>query len=67
MEFVIGMFVGGLLYWVFFERKKPSGTFVIDMSDANKDVCRLELDENLNSIYSKKSILLKIKALGNSQ
>lgn len=67
MEFVIGIFVGGLLYWVFFERKKPSGTFVIDMSDANKDVCRLELDENLNSIYSKKSILLKIKALGNSQ
>lgn len=67
MEFVIGIFVGGLLYWLIFCYKKPSGTFVIDMSDVNKDVCRLELYENLNSIYSKKSILLKIKTIGNSQ
>lgn len=61
MEFLIGIFVGGLLYWVFFERRKPSGTFVIDFSDPKKDVCRLELEEDINNIWSKKYILLKVK------
>ena len=61
MEFLIGIFVGALLFYVFGERKKPSGTFVIDVSDPMKDVCRLELDENLNQIWSKKQIILKVK------
>ena len=61
MEFVIGIFVGGLLFWLFIDRKKPSGTFVIDFSDPLKDVCRLELDESINDIYHKKNILLKVK------
>lgn len=61
MDFVIGIFVGALLCWLFAERKKPSGTFVIDVSDPAKDVCRLELEENINSIWSKKQIILKVK------
>lgn len=61
MEFIIGILVGGLLYYVFCERKRPSGTFVIDLSDPVKDVCKLELDENLDSIYSKKHIVLNVK------
>lgn len=60
MEFVIGLFVGGLLFWLFFERKKPSGRFVMDFSDPVKDVCRLELDESLDDIWSKKKIVLKV-------
>lgn len=60
MEFVIGLFVGGLLFWLFFDRKKPSGKFVMDFSDPVKDVCRLELDESLDSIWSKKKIVLKV-------
>lgn len=67
MEFLIGIFVGSLLYWVFFERKKPSGTFIIDFSDPNKDFCNLELDEDLNSIYTKKYMILKIKTYDVSQ
>lgn len=66
MEFVIGIFVGGLLYYVFCERKKPSGSFVIDFSDPNKDVCTLELEEHLDSIYSKKQIVLTVKIHGES-
>ena len=68
MEFLIGIFVGGLLYWLFFDRIKPSGTFVIDMSDPMKDLCTFELEESLNSIIGKKSIKLKIKCIDdNSQ
>lgn len=63
VEFIIGIFVGALLFYVFVDRKKPSGTFVIDLSDPDKDVCRLDLHEDLNDIYSKKSIMLKIKTI----
>ena len=61
MEFLIGIFVGGLLYWLFFEHKKPSGTFIMDFTDPDKDVCRLDLDEDLNDIYKKKQILLNVE------
>lgn len=67
MEFLIGIFVGAFLYWVFCERKKSSGTFVIDFTDPTKDVCRLELDEDINIIYMKKCIMLNIKTLNTSQ
>ena len=62
--FVIGIFVGGLMFWLFFDRKKPikpSGTFVIDFLDPVKDVCRIELDESIDNIYTKKEIVLRVK------
>lgn len=61
MEFVVGIWVGLLLFYVFGVRKKPSGTFVIDLRDPEKDVCRLEMDDSLNDIYSKKQIILNIR------
>lgn len=61
MDFVVGIIVGLILFYAFGERKKSSGTFVIDLSDPMKDVCRIELDENLNDIYNKKEIILKVK------
>lgn len=64
MEFLIGIFVGALLYYVFGERKKASGTFVIDTTDPEKDVCRFEMDESLNSIYMKRQILLNVRVYG---
>ena len=63
MEFLIGIFVGALLFYVFAERKRASGTFVIDLSDPSKDVCRLELDESLNNIYTKKQVIFKVKTI----
>lgn len=60
--FVIGTFIGGLLHWVFQARKKSSGTFVIDMRDPENDqLFRLDWDEDLNSICTKKQIILDVK------
>lgn len=61
MEFLIGIVVGCILYYVFGVRKKPSGTFVIDTTDPMKDICRFEMDESLNEIYSKKQITLNVR------
>ena len=61
MEFLIGIFVGLLLCYAFGTRKKTSGTFVIDFTDPVKDVCRLELEEDINDIYMRKQIILKVK------
>ena len=61
MEFLIGILVVALLYYVFGERKKASGTFVIDLRDPEKDVCRMEMDESLNDIYEKKRIVLNVR------
>lgn len=68
VTFVLGILIGLLLYYVFDTRKKTSGTFVIDTTDAMKDICRFEMDESLNSIYSKKQITLKVRVIeDNSQ
>lgn len=72
MEFLIGyfggLFIGILLFYIFNKRKqRPSGVFVMDFSDPLKDVCRLELSEDLNSIYTKKSIVLNIQAIGSQE
>ena len=62
MEFLIGIFVGGLLYYVFAERKKSSGVFVIDLSDPmNDEVCGITMYDTLNEISSKKQIILDVK------
>jgi hypothetical protein len=59
--FVLGILVGVFITYVMHLRKRPSGTFIMDLSDPTKDVCRLELDENLNSIYTKKKIVLRVR------
>ena len=66
MNFILGVAVGtfvGWVLWYLFDRKTPlktSGTFYMDFSDPNKDVCRLDLEEDPNDIYTKKYIVLKI-------
>ena len=66
MEFIVGIWVGLLLFYVFGVRKKPSGTFVIDLRDPEKDVCRLEMDDSLNDIYAKKRIILNVRVYENN-
>lgn len=61
MEFVIGIFVGGLLFWLFVDRKKPSGKIIIDFRDIAETPLTLRLDEHIDDIYHKKSILLKVE------
>jgi hypothetical protein len=61
MEFLIGIFVGGLLFWLFIDRKKPSGKIIIDFRDIAETPFTLKLDEHIDDIYRKKSILLKVE------
>ena len=62
MDFVIGIVVGIIVSYIFFQftKREPSGTFVIDLSDPMKDVCKLELEEDLETIYKKKYMILNI-------
>lgn len=63
-------FITGLLaclyIWHLSDSRKNnySGSFVIDLSDPMKDICRLELEEDIESIYSKKQITLLVKTIG---
>ena len=61
MEFLIGIFVGGLLFWLLVDRKKPSGKVIIDFRDVGETPLTLKLDEHIDDIYRKKSILLKVE------
>lgn len=67
MEFLIGLIVGvvlaGLVFCLISKLRKPSGSFILDFSDPMKDVCRLDLEESLESIYGKKKIILRIKTV----
>ena len=61
MDFLIGIFVGGLLFWILFDRKKPSGKFIIDFRDTAETLFTVKLAEHVNDIYGKKSILLTVE------
>ena len=62
---ITGMIIGGgITYFILISDNKPSGTFVIDLTDPMKDVCRFEMDESLETIYSKKQIVLNVKTYG---
>lgn len=63
MEFLVGIFVGALLCYIFAERKTHSGTLVIDMRVDAKEPIQLKMDESLDSIYTKKNIMLKVRVL----
>lgn len=62
MDFVLGIVVGLILYYVFGERKKTSGTFfVIDLGEG---LCGVELTEDIRTICTKKEITFKVKLDG---
>ena len=70
MEFVIGILVGALLYWLFVDvrkKPKPSGSFIIDLTNPEDETFRLEWDDSISEIYSKKYVILTVKVLEDSQ
>lgn len=67
MEFVVGIFAGALLFWLFFGHKKASGTLVIDFSNPTKDVLRFDLNESLNTLCKKKHARVDIKFIESTQ
>lgn len=65
MELLVGIFIGIAVTLLFSQIrfKKPSGTFIIDLSDPMKDICNLELSETLDSISMRKRIRLNVKVI----
>lgn len=61
MEFLLGVLIGALLYYIFAERKKSSGTFIIDLT--NNELCKVTMYENLNDVYFKDRIILDVKII----
>lgn len=59
--FIVGVLVGMTVIYITKPYDHPSGTFVIDLSDPLKDVCRIEFDESIDDIYMKKSIVLNVR------
>lgn len=61
MDFIVGMFIGALMYWLFVDRRKVSGALVFTMDNPESDeFVNVEFYEDLNDIYGKKDILLKV-------
>lgn len=53
--FVIGFTLGWLV-----GLPKPTGSFQINHSDPTKDLCTLELEQDLDKIEAKKTMTLKV-------
>ena len=67
MELLIGVLVGALAFYTIQclckKKTKPSGTFIVNMSDPEDETCKLEFDENLNDICTKKQFVLNVKVI----
>lgn len=63
IEFFTGLILGTVLAYVFVcicsSLFCSRGKFIIDFTDPNKDVCRLEIDD-IERTYKKKLLVLKV-------
>lgn len=65
VEFVVGIIVGLILYFAFGERKKVSGTLLIDLSDPNADSpINLRFHEHIEDICVKKRVIFDVDFRG---
>lgn len=59
--FSFGVLLGIFLYWLTKTlTRKIGGRFVINQSDPLKDICTLELTEDLDEVIKHKELILKI-------
>ena len=69
--FIVGAILGvliGVLFAASIKRKQVScGTLVIDLTDPERDIFRLVLDEDLESLATQTQIRLTVKVETNSQ
>lgn len=63
---IIGVIIGAVLALIFKPRIKPSGVFIIDSPNPDEEFPRLEFYEDLNSMCSKKKIILAVKSSAHS-
>lgn len=61
--FYVGSFIlGSVFSWIWYTIKSPNaGTLVINQSDSEKDMYRIEVAESLDKLPKRKRIYLKIK------
>lgn len=65
VEFVVGIVVGLILYYAFGERKKVSGTLLIDFSDPNTNSpINLRFHEHIEDIAVKKHVIFNVDVRG---
>lgn len=57
------IFVAGLALGWLIGLPKPTGSFTINHSDPTKDLCTLELGEDLDKVESRKTLTLKVVTL----
>ena len=61
VSYLIGVLVGCILTRIILRRGMAYGTLYIDSSDPKKDVYRLSIDGDLDSVKRRKKISLKVK------
>lgn len=62
IAYLLGCLNAVLFVYIYNKMRKPSGTFIMDFSNPDEDgFCKLVMDEDLNSIYTKKEITLRIE------
>ena len=62
IAYILGCLNAVLFVYIYRKTRKPSGTFVMDFSNPEEEFCKLVMDEDLNSIYMKKEIMLRVDA-----
>ena len=63
MEFVMDLIIwicGVVCGVIFTSNRKPSGTLRIDHSNPEKDIYRMEFEDDLDKLGKKKRVILKI-------
>ena len=63
LYWLLGVLVGAsicVLFYIFILKRFTIGTLLINTTDPEADICRLVIDENLDSLLKKKIVILKI-------
>lgn len=57
--FILGLIIGSLIVLIFHRRITASGELLIDHTDPEKDIYRINID-NLDDLSKKKQVILKV-------
>ena len=57
--FILGLIIGGLIVLIFQHRITTSGELLIDHTDPEKDIYRINVN-NLDDLSKKKQVILKV-------
>lgn len=57
--FILGLIIGGLIVLIFHHRIAASGELLIDHTDPEKDIYRINVN-NLDDLSKKKQVILKV-------